>query len=175
MSDRGFELNDSTVERSMTELSESCARNVGAVADLFTRWREPEVARKVIESIIAGDGAAFRDLGDLDLPIPPLNICIWLFELVEKVAPSDTVDVCRLRTDLSRDEFARYVAIVWEFRRRGQLPPIAATSTTDLRGPVIPPGPFLTALQAEKLVICEKEPVNGGLALAPARPTHVCA
>jgi len=175
MSDRGFELNDSIVERSITELSESFARNVGAIGDLFSRWREPEVARKVMESVIAGDGAAFRDLGDLDLPIPPLNICIWLFELIEKVAPIDTVDVCRLRTDLSREEFARYVAIVWEFRRRGELPPVDAASGSGLIGPVIPPGPFLTALKAEKLVNCEKEQIGGGLALAPAKPSRFCA
>jgi hypothetical protein len=172
--DREFELDEDTVERSISELSEAFARNVGALADLFSKWRKPEVARKVIDSVIAGDGAAFRDLIDLDLPVPPLNKCIWLSELIEKVASVDTVTVCRKRNDLSPDEQARYIAIVFEFWRRGELPPIESTGGPGFINPVIPPGPFLNALKAQNLVGCNEEQIGGGLKLVPAKPTRLC-
>jgi hypothetical protein len=170
---RGFDLDEETVERSMAQLSETFARNVGALADLFSRWRDPDVARKVIDSVIAGDGAAFRDLSELDLPISPLGKCIWLTELIEKVASVDTVTVCRKRDDLSPEEERRYIAIVLEFQRRGELPPMDSTGSPFIN-PVIPPGPFLRALKAENLVSCVEEQIGGGLKLAPARPKEFC-
>jgi hypothetical protein len=169
-----FNLDEDTIERSMAELSDEFAQRVGALADLFARWREPEVARKVIDSMIAGDGAAFRDLIDLDLPVPPLNKCIWLTEFIEKVVPIDTREVCRLRNDLSREERVRYVVIVLEFRRRGELPVMEPSPGADFVNAPIPPGPFLNALKAEGLVTCEQEQVGGGLERVIQKPKLLC-
>jgi hypothetical protein len=147
---------------------------VGALADLFSKWREPDLARKVIDSVIAGDSAAFHDLIDLDLPVPPLNKCIWLSELIEKIASIDTVTVCRKRNDLTPDEQSRYIAIVFEFRQRGELPPIESAAGRGFINPVIPPGPFLDALKAENLVKCEEEQIGVGLKLVPTKPSQIC-
>jgi hypothetical protein len=173
---RQSRLDDDTIERNLAELSETFARNVGALADLFSTWREPEVARKVIDSLIAGDGATFRELSEVDLPLPPLGKCAWIIELIEKVANVDTALVCRKRSDLSPEEQARYIAIALEFRRRGELPPIVSTGdpVLGLVEPVIPPGPFLDALRAEGLVTCDEEQIGGGLILAPAKPKEFC-
>jgi hypothetical protein len=174
--ERSFELSEDVVERRLAEFSEGFAQRAGALADLFSRWREPEEARKVLETVIAGDGPAFRELIDLDLPVPKLNLCIWVFELIEKVAAIDTMTVCRLRNDLSPEEQRRYIAIVFEFRDRGELPPIVSTGdgSGGFINPPIPPGSFLNALKAEGLVKCEEEQIGGGLKLVPAKPRELC-
>lgn len=161
-------LDEGAVEARVGELSEGFAERVGALADLFARWRKPDIARAVIDSLIEGDGKAFRELSEVDLPIPPLDRCAWIVEVVEKVVPVPrTEDVCRLRELLSPAEKRLYVAIVLEFRQSGQLPPIDASGA-------IPPGPFLEALRAAGLVHCEPEWAGGGLELVIGKPERVC-
>jgi hypothetical protein len=171
------DLSEEVIETSISELSDEFARRVGALADLFASWRQPEVARAVIESMIWGDGEAFRDLqGDLDFPT--LGRCVWLSEVIETITRSRSEEVCRLRTDLSPDERRRYLALALYYSQRGEMPYVeAGPSTVFYRispGPVIPPGPFLTALKAEGLVTCAPESVGGGLGLVIGPPSRVC-
>ncbi len=164
----GFKLNEEEVEKRIGELSTEFAQRLGALADLFSRWREPEVARAVLEALIAGDGKAFRELGEVDLPFPPLDICAWIVEVVEKVVPvPKTEDVCRLRELLSPWERRLYLAIVFEFMQSGQPMPIDASG-------VIQPGPFLEALRAAGLVSCVPEWAGGGLELVIGKPERMC-
>ena len=165
----GFKLDEEGVEKRIGELSDEFAQRLGALADLFSRWREPEVARSVIEALISGDGEAFRELGDIDLPnIPPLGICAWIVEVLEKVVPVPrTEEVCRLRDPLSPWERRLYLAIVFEFMQTGQSIPIDASG-------VIQPGPFLEALKAANLVNCVPEWAGGGLELVIGKPERIC-
>src|SRR5262249_22607948 len=102
------EVNEKAIKETMAELSAGFARNAGAVADVLARWRKPEVARAVIDSVLAGDGRAFRELARLDPdPVgPPIrnipdfrDFCTILFEVAEKLSPRPQVTVCRLRID----------------------------------------------------------------------------
>jgi len=63
-----------------------------------------------------------------------------------------------------------------EYRDRGELPHLESPSTTrdESSGPVIPDGPFLSALQAEGLVTCGPEAGDGGLTLVIGPPSRVC-
>jgi len=171
------DLNEEAIETSISELSDEFARRVGALADLFASWRQPEVARAVIESMISGDGEAFRDLqGDLDFPT--LGRCLWLSEIIETITPSTAEEVCRLRTDLSPDERRLYLALYLYYRQRGQMPLIEAARSATLYGispgPVVPPGPFLTALKAAGLVTCAPELAEGGVGFVIGPPERVC-
>jgi len=175
-------LNQEDVETSIAELSDEFARRVGALADLFARWREPDVARAVIDSMIAGDPEAFRKLSrSLKWNFPPidgippvLGKCLWLSELIEKIVPPRTEMVCRLRTDLSPAERARYYMLVLQFSRLGKMPALQAPSSPSFLGPVVPPSEFLEALKAENLVTCQEEPVDNGLSLVLGPPSRVC-
>lgn len=174
--------NQEDVETSIAELSDEFARRVGALADLFASWRKPDVARAVIDSMIAGDPKAFRKLSrslKWDFPptddIPPvLGKCLWLSELIEKIVPPRTAEVCRLRTDLSPTERARYYMLVIQFSRLGKMPVLQASPSPSFLGPVVPPSEFLEALKAENLVTCQDEPVDDGLSLVLGPPSRVC-
>jgi hypothetical protein len=175
-------LNQEDVETSIAELSEEFARRVGALADLFASWREPDVARAVIDSMIEGDPKSFGKLSrplKWDFPpidgIPPvLGKCYWLSEVIEKIVPPRTEVVCRLRMDLSPTERARYYMLVLQFSRLGKMPALQAPSSPSFLGPVVPPGEFLEALKAENLVTCREEPVDNGLSLVLGPPSRVC-
>ncbi len=173
-----LDLSNERIEAAVAELSDEFARRVGGLADLFDSWRRPEVARALIDSMISGDREAFGDLHrGLDLPI--LNICAWVRDVVDVIVEaSASTRVCRLRTDLSPEECRRYLAIAFAFRERGELPyvaaPVGSTSANPLQGPVIPRGPFLTALEAADLVTCTDEAVGSGLGLALGPWTRVC-
>jgi hypothetical protein len=172
-----FKLDDGTIDRLIGELSDEFAERAGALADLFATWRKPEVARAVIDSLISDDRDAFRQLSEVELPVPVLDRCFWLVEVIEKVVPVPRTEVCRLRGDLSTEERRRYIAIVLEFRQRGlALPPIEPTSggSGSSIGPIVPPGEFLEALRAEGLVTCGEEGTGGGLEHVIARPERMC-
>jgi hypothetical protein len=161
-------LDEGAIEARVGELSEGFAERVGALADLFARWRKPEVARAVVDSLIAGDREAFQELSEVDLPIPPLDRCAWIIEVVEKVVPVPRAEeVCRIRELLSPAEKRLYLAIVLEFRQQGQLPPIDASGA-------IQPGKFLEALKAADLVHCEPEWAGSGLEQVIGKPERLC-
>jgi hypothetical protein len=165
-SDVGFD--EDAVEKAVGELSEGFAERAGALADLFARWREPEVARAVLDSLIEGDTRAFRDLSEIDLPIPPLDRCAWIVEVLEKVVPVPiTGEECRVPELLSPEQRRLYIAIVLEFWKKEQLPPIDASG-------VIPPGPFLDALKAARLINCVPTSTGAGLELVIGKPQRIC-
>ena len=169
-------LDEEAIERTIAELADTLAGNAGALADVVSRWREPEVARRLLESMFSGDRERFDELTRPNLPDPPMNLCIFMVELVEKMAwPAIVPTVCRMRTDLSPDEHARYLALVLEFWRRDELPPIEKPGALSLVGPVIPPGPFLDALRVEGLVTCREEPIEPGTSLVVTPPQRWCA
>ena len=165
--------NEKLIEESMVELSAGFADNCGTVADLLNRWREPQVARAVLESMLASDGPTFLKLLGLDPnrpgsdPLPP-TFCTILFELAEKLVPERQERVCRLRTDLSRQEVRLYIAIA----RRCNL--VLDEFTVDgAPGPIVPEGPCLQMLLDAGLVKCDWEPVQG-IAIQFGPPTRVC-
>ena len=165
-SDVGFD--EDAVEKAVAELSEGFAERAGALADLFARWREPEVARAVLDSLIAGDREAFRDLSEIDLPIPPLDMCAWIVEVIEKVVPVRiTGEVCSVPELLSPEQRRLYIAIVLEFWQKGQPTPIDASG-------VVSPGLFLDALKAAGLVNCVPQSTGAGLEPVIGKPQRIC-
>ncbi len=180
-------VNEKMIEESMVELSAGFARNVGTVADLFNGWREPEVARAVLDSMLSRDGRTFHKLLGLDPdrrvpdplpnpvdPPPPEipgfpNFCTVVFELAKKLVPERQAWVCRLRTDLSTKEMRLYIAIA----KRCSLV-IDEFTVLGGPGPIVPEGPCLQMLKDAGLVTCGWEPVEG-IAIQFGPPTRVCA
>jgi hypothetical protein len=183
-----FVADEKMVEESMSELSAGFAKNAGAIADLLNRWREPNVARTVLDSLLGHDERAFRDLIGIDpggpvpdqLPDPagppfpdrPVvrNFCTVIFEVAQKLVPAKYARVCRLRTDLSLREARLYIFIV---RRCGLV--IDEFTVAGSPGPIVPDGPCLQALIDANLVTCNWEPVANGIALQFGPPTRVCS
>lgn len=169
------------IDGALDQVSRELGERFGLVADVFARWREPEVARAVVDSLLAGDGAAFRDL----LPgggLEPFMQCFWWQDVVEVVVstPAETRWVCRLRTDLTPEERQRYIEIVLQFAAQGDGPVVVQgppnAPDLDLRGREITPGDFLDALKAAGLVTCGDEVVQtgGGLAQVIGKPEEIC-
>ena len=161
-------LSDETIDRAVAQVSDELAGEAGALADVLENWRRPEVARAVVESLLDNDRDRFSELLQfkIDGPGDPDErrryICYKLLLLVEKLGqpkflPGAT-ETCYLRTDLSPEERRRYLAIVLEFSDSGQPPTLYDRGTVGLQGPEIPPGPFLEALKAERLVTCVTDP-----------------
>lgn len=149
-----------------------------ALSQLFAEFGSPKGARRLVDTLVSGDAAAFNRLIDpLDVPtIPPLGKCFWVREIIDRVVVTTTlVEVCTLREDLSGGELALYISIA---RRHGALIPLTAaeeaiTALGDGEG--IPPGPFLDELKANGLVTCTtkvKRDVSTKLALG--KPERVC-
>jgi hypothetical protein len=153
------------------------AARSGALADLLQHWRRPAVARSVIASLLADDGAVFRDLlNDFDPPLP--GKCCWLRGVIERIVGDvDYRTVCRLRVDLTAGE--RWLCLQLVQRYQPDELPVPTASENASRaglstGAVIAAGPFLDALRAEGLVSCTEEPVQGvGLPQLLARPELV--
>jgi hypothetical protein len=186
-------VNEKAIEETMAEVSARFARNIGTVADLFTRWREPEVARAVLDSVLTRDGRGFRELLGLD-PDPPVpdplpdpanppspeipefpGFCSVVFEVVEKLVPTEQAWVCRLRTDLSPGERILFIAIAKRCGYVVDTPPGSGFTVIGGPGPIVPEGPCLQALVAAGLVKCGWEPVDNGVAIQFGPPTDVCA
>jgi hypothetical protein len=191
--DEDIVVNQKATEETMAELSNRLARNVGTVADVFARWREPEVARAVLDSVLTRDVRAFRELLGLD-PDPPVRdglpdpadppppeipefpgFCSVVFEVTEKLVPREQAWVCRLRTDLSRDERIQFIAIAKRCGLVVDTPPGSGFTAVGGPGPIVPEGPCLQALAAAGLVKCDWEPVDNGVAIQFGPPTDVCA
>ena len=164
----GFKLDEEGVEKRIGELSDEFAQRVGALADLFSRWREPEVARTVIEALISGDGKAFRELGDVDLPNSPVGH-LRLDRRGRREGRSGPENGGGLPP--SRSPLA-----VGKTPLPGDRVRVQAKRATDShrRAGVIQPGPFLEALKAANLVNCVSEWPGGGLELVIGKPQRMC-
>ena len=181
------EVNEKAIKETMAELSAGFARNAGAVADVLARWRKPEVARAVIDSVLAGDGRAFRELARLDPdPVgPPIrnipdfrDFCTILFEVAEKLSPRPQVTVCRLRIDppLSGPERVLFSVIT---TRCGLVlgPPVLTVfgAQPPIFGPIVSgPEPCLEELKNAGIVKCVKEAAEGAT-IQWGPPVRVCA
>ncbi len=166
----------------VAELSSEFARRVGALADLFESWRKPDVARAVIDSLIAGDGGTFRKLSqplnwDPSGTPRPLDKCFFLRELVEKIVESRMEKVCRLPPAFSSDQRVLHFLTVMEARRKGwQMVYGPEELIADKGRQVIGGAEFLSALLAAGLVTCKDEPVAevSGLSVVLGPPSRVC-
>ena len=181
-------LDEKAIEETMADLSGRFARNIGAVADVLARWREPEVARAVLDAMLDRDGRAFRELvglepvppgpgpgGDPDEPPPPEipefpSFCTIVFEVAASLVANDQAWVCRLRTNLSPAETRRFIVIA---TRCGYAPD--TLWEVGGKGPIVPEGPCLQAMLAAGLVTCAWEPVDHGIKLQFGPPAEVCA
>jgi len=177
-------LSGKDVEQAVAELSGEFARRVGALADLFENWRQPAVARAVIDSVLAGDSMTFRKLSDglsWDLPVTggipqPLNRCFWLRALVERILESRQERVCRLPATLSPEQRSLYFLILMNAHQQGWTIVLGPPGLTADKGRQVVGGPeFLAALERAGLVTCNDEPVeDGGLSLVLGPPSRVC-
>jgi hypothetical protein len=162
----------------LEDLHRDLADRFSALSRLFAEFGSPKGARRLVDTLVSGDAAAFNQLLDpLDLPtIPPLGKCFWVREIIDRVVVTTTlVEVCTLRDDLTGAELVLYLSIA---RRHGALIPLTAaedaiTALGDGEG--IPPGPFLDELKANNLVTCTtrvKHDVSSKLAFG--KPERVC-
>jgi hypothetical protein len=163
-----FELSEEAINKMIADLSDEFAREVGAFADVFERWRRPEVARKVVESLLNNDREAFNallrpgiDPAGVDPEGKRLALCYKLLLLAEKLGQPKLTKgpmICRLKTGLSLSQRLRYLAIARQFRNVYIWEDSAARGlSAQGLGPIIPPGPFLDALTAEGLVDCKPD------------------
>ena len=161
-----LDLSEQAINTAVADLSEAFAREAGAFADVLERWRRPEVARKVVASLLNGDRDAFNSLiepgfdpGGVDPDGKRLALCYKLLLLAQKLGQPKFgrgPEICRLKTDLSLAQRVRYLAIARQFRNVYVWEDGAARGLSGeaVEGPIIPPGPFLDALKAEGLVVC---------------------
>lgn len=166
-----YELSEEAINNAVGDLSEAFAREAGAFADVLESWRKPQVARRVVESLLNNDPKAFNALLQPGIDPPGVDpdrgrlLCYKLLLLAEKLGqPKFTrgPEVCRLRTGLSRSERLRYLVIALRF---GNAQIWEDSLSAAGLGPIIPSGPFLDALKAENLVDCV--PDETVLALEP--------
>lgn len=174
-------IDDASVRAAMEQVADDVAVRFGALADLFTSWREPKVARQVVDSLLAADGNSFRGLFD-NFELPMLGVCPWIREVIEVVvATIETVTVWRLRTNLTPAEKQLYLMLALQFRQSNGTSPHVISSGQMLitnppgPGPLIPSGLFLNALIAAGLVVSSEEAVeNAGLQQVLAPWGRVC-
>lgn len=188
--ERGDGIDEQAVGEAMDVLSSELAARFGALSDTFGEWRKPEIARAVLESLLAGDREAFHELlpAGFDGPEPdPLEppdtrlprgpkFCAIVAEVVEKLVPARRVPCSRVRTDLSPAEKSRYIAIVLSCLRDGCLPPLEPVvfSQGKCMGIVVPSGEFLNRLQAAGLVENCTCLVDGGIQAQLTPPAQMC-
>lgn len=173
MTIRRDDVDERAVERALDRASRELAERFGVVADVFGRWREPELARAVLESVVDGDGRRLADLvGPLpDVGLPSFQRCFWWQELIEGVASSpETRRVCRLRQLLTREERRLYIAIALE-SCSGDGPVVIPDP--DGRHE-IPPGECRDRLVAAGLAVCTDEPVSVGAPPVLGPPQYGC-
>jgi hypothetical protein len=183
------ELDKEKINENITELSEHFAASFGALADLFAEWRKPEVARRVVDSLIGGNRQAFQKLlrvngppPDPVNPPPPLlptgwNFCTIVIGLIEVLTPRKRVDCYRLRPDLTDAEWTMFRSILLYCARHGipvpdGVPPRGFHVIEDV---IVPAGEFLNLLIAAGLVefgsFCF---VDGALELQITSPERFC-
>ena len=182
--DTAAPLQENDVEKAVAELSSEFGRRVGALADLFENWRKPNVARAVIDSMIAGDAEAFRKLSrSLNWEPPPtggipqqLDTCLVLSGLIEKILESRQEEVCRLPTEFSPEQRSLFYLILLNAHRQRWAVVLGPPGLIADKGRQVVGGPeFLSALNAAGLVTCKLEPIeDGGLSLVLGPPGRVC-
>lgn len=163
-----LDISEEATNRALADLSDEFAREVGALANVLNSWRRPEVARKVVESLLSNDREAFNRL--LQPGIDPEGVdpegirimhCLKLLLLAEKLGQLKLIKgpmVCRLRTDLSLAERLRYLAIARQFRNVFIWEDSAARDlSAEGVGPIVEAGPFRDALEAEGLLNCKPD------------------
>jgi hypothetical protein len=180
------EVNEKAIKDMMTGLSAGFARNAGAVADVLVRWRKPEVARAVIDSLLAGDARAFRELAGLEPdpfgpPMPEVpefrNFCTVIFEVAQTLAPQPKVRVCRLRIVPPLSGQERTLLALMRLRCSVAVGPPVFTAETGspVFGPVVSgPEPCLEVLRNAGIVQCQDEPAEGET-FQWGPPLRVCA
>ena len=171
-----MENKDSNID----DLYHHLARRFRAVSQLFRKLGSEESVHQLLDSLILRDPDAFNRLIEtLDIPdLPPHLKCRLYREWIEQVICDPyTVEICRLRLDLTADERLQYLLIA--FRHR-PLQPIATQPAIGIsllgENPEIQPGPFLDELKANNLVTCNHETrYDCKLQLAFGPPEWVCA
>jgi hypothetical protein len=170
------------VQRAAAELSSEFARRVGGLADLFENWRKLDVARSVIDSLIAGDAEAFGKLSrslawEPGGSVRPLDACIFLRGVVEKIVESRSEKVRRLPPTLSSQQKAELFLIVRQANQNGWPMQFGPEALIADQGRQVIGGPdFLNALVGAGLVSCGLETVAdvSGLSLVFGPPRRVC-
>jgi hypothetical protein len=144
-------------------LYQDLARRFRVLSQFFGKLGSEEAVQQLLDSLISRDAIAFNRLIEtVDIPdIPPGLKCRVIHQdLIEKVLYIPyTVEVCRLRPDLTPDERRQYLGIAFRY-----LPTVQSTmSHIEMRltlfgeAPEIPPGSFLDELKANNLVTCNSE------------------
>ena len=162
---------------SLDELYQDLADRFGAVGRLFIQLSSPKATQELLNSLGAGEAAAFNRLID-GVELPLLGKCFWIREIIERVVvtPTGEVEDCWLRDNLTPDERLLYYLIAF---RHSRVSPIANSMEVTLQEQieryVIPPGAFLDELKANGLVTCERRMTyDTSTTLVLGRPERVC-
>lgn len=183
MKSQSSNFDEASIRAAMDQVADDAALRFGALADLLTEWRDPKVARRVVDSLLTGDSDAFREFS-ANHGFKTLDRCLWLRTVVDDMLKEQQkVTVWRLRTDLTPEQKRLYLTIALQFRQISGGGPYVVNGETTLitdppfpnPGPVIPDGPFLEALKQAGLVVSSEEVVEGaGLSQTLSPPARTC-
>ncbi|WP_035348562.1 hypothetical protein [Edaphobacter aggregans] len=164
-------------DSNLDELYQDLADRFGALGRLFSQLNSPKATQELLNSLSAGDAAAFDRLIDR-VELPLLGKCFWVREIIERVVvtPTGLVTECWLRDNLTPTERSLYYSIAF---RHSRTTPIAKSMEVTLQlytgRLIIPPGAFLDELKANGLVTCgTRMTYDTSTTLPPGRPERVC-
>jgi len=153
------------------------ADRFGALGRFFGQLSSPKAAQELIDSLTSEDGAAFNRLIDgIEIPMP--GKCFWVLELVKKAVanPTNLVQDCYLRDNLTRSESQTYLQILWRHfpGGRGSVAPPIVTQEDGRQ--LIGPGTFLDELNANGLVLCGpfRQAYDPGITVVFSRSETIC-
>ena len=157
------------------DMHQELAGRFAALSRLFGELSTPDATKELLDSLTLADGAKpFPRVVDVDIPM--LGKCFWLWQLIEHVVvtPTGFVNVCRVRDNLTPGEIGLYFSIAWRHRDRTFVGKQTAVATYDTSR-VIPPGPFLDELKANGLTSCKDEMTyDTSTQLVFANPEYLC-
>jgi hypothetical protein len=162
----------------LDDVAQRIAAQSAALGQVLDRLSRPDVARAVVDSAVRGDARTFEGLfKGIEVQVP--NKCVWIADTVEKLTSTFVgfEEQCRLRDDLTPDEWIQYVLITLRHHPPTKVeddgPP-----TFEVVGDghvVIPPGPYLDDLKANGLVTCQLvKKYSSGISLFPGKPERFC-
>src|SRR5262245_28360735 len=102
----------------LDEVYQDLANRFGALSRLFSQLSSLEATRELLDSVAAGDAAAFNRIIDR-VEFPLLGKCFWVRELIERVVatPTGWVEECWLRDNLTPDEQILYILTAFRHSR----------------------------------------------------------
>jgi hypothetical protein len=168
-----------TEAQELDDLAQHIASQSAALGQVLDRLSRPEIARAVVATALEGDARKFEGLFEgIDVEVP--NRCVWIADTVEKLTSTFVgfAEECRLRDDLTLDEWIQYVQITRRHHRFVLAENDGSSPAFEVVGDghvVIPPGAYLDELKANGLVACSLvKKYSSGIFLFPGKPERFC-